>query len=68
MNRCKTLACAKRPGIWPPRMLAGHGLHVNQEKRRELGQWILGSNCEIKKKSQTLQGDKGCNENKGKGQ
>lgn len=43
VNRCKVLACAKMPGIWPPHMLAGHGLHVKQ-KCRELGQWILGSN------------------------
>lgn len=44
MNRCKVLACAKMPGIWPPHMLAEHGLHLKQEKCRELGQWILGSN------------------------
>lgn len=67
VNRCKVLACAKMPGIWPPHMLSGHGLHVKQEKCRELGQWILGSNWQIKKKSQTLQEDKDYNENKGKG-
>lgn len=67
VNRCKVLACAKMPGIWPPHMLAGHGLHVKQEKCRELGQWILGSNWKLKKKSQTLQEDKDYNENKGKG-
>lgn len=66
VNRCKVLACAKMPGIWPPHMLAGHGLHLKQEKCRELGQWILGSNWKIKKKSQTLQKDKDCNDNKGK--
>lgn len=37
VNRCKVLACAKMPGIWPSHMLAGHGLHLKQEKCRELG-------------------------------
>lgn len=66
VNRCKVSACAKMPGIWPPHMLAGHGLHAKQDKCRGLGQWILGSNWKIKKKSQTSQGGKNYNENKRK--